>query len=248
MCPVHRLLVRIIPFSVLVIELGITATIPAQEFEANKSDTALPFPPVPFVHAIMKAPVRAPRKLHHRWLNSNTFSIAALVAGEAVDSWGTYRNLSHTKWICGNSPAFAGDYDTNVSGEISSSRDVQNACGLGPAGQSANWAFDVTQAGYFSEGGWVTQLHLAGNRNYAAVEGWNLANDVGWYLIARRLSKRKDWIGKFGPALNFGRGIVHLDLGIGNFIAVSHHQNPNTLNLHVPADSNFTAPRWWGRR
>ena len=42
--------------------------------------------------------------------------------------------------------------------------------------------------------------------------------------------------------------MVHLELGIGNFLTVSHHQNPNTLDLHVPKDSNYTAPRWWGKR
>ena len=67
------------------------------------------------------------------------------------------------------------------------------------------------------------------------------------YLFARHLGRRADWIGKCGPALNFGRGIVHLELGIGNFIAVGHDQNPNTLDLHVPKDSSYTAPRWWGK-
>ena len=60
------------------------------------------------------------------------------------------------------------------------------------AGQQANWAFDVSRVGYFSEGGWVTQFHLSGDRNYASVEGWNLVNDAGWYLIARRLGRRRD--------------------------------------------------------
>ena len=174
-------------------------------------------------------------------------SVAALVVGVAIDSWGTYRNMTHTKWVCGNSEAFAGGYDTNVPSRITNLGEVQSVCGPGPTGDSANWAFDVTQVGYFREGGWVTQLHLAGDRNYAGVEGLNLANDIGWYLLARHLGRRTDWIGKGGPALNFARGLVHLELGIGNFVAVSHHQNPNTLDLHIPADSNYTAPRWWGR-
>lgn len=194
----------------------------------------------------MRAPVQAPRA--HSWFTLNKISIAVLAAGEAVDSWGTYRNMTHTKWICGNSPAFDGAYDTNVPGQISSLRDVQSVCGVGPAGQSANWAFDVTRVGYFSEGGWVTQFHLADKRNYAGVEAWNLVNDVGWYLVARRLGKRTDWIGKWGrSALNFERGIVHFDLGIGNFVAVSRDRNPNTLDLYVPKNSNYTAPRWWGK-
>jgi hypothetical protein len=95
--------------------------------------------------------------------------------------------------------------------------------------------------------GWVTKFHLASDRNYAAVEGWNLVNDVGWYMVARHLGKRSDWIGKCAPGLNFGRGIVHLNLGIGNFIALRHHRNPNTLDLYVPKDSNYSEPRWWGK-
>jgi hypothetical protein len=175
-------------------------------------------------------------------------AIVALTVGEAMDSWGTYRNLKHTKWICGNSPAFADSYDMNVPGEISGPGDVQAVCGKSPLGGSANWAFDVSRLGYFSEGGWVTQFHLAGGRDFAAVEGWNLANDVGWYLVARHLGRKSGWIGRCGPLLNFGRGLVHLQMGIGNFIAVTRNQNPNTLNLYVPKDSNYSAPRWWGKR
>lgn len=231
----------------LVFAVGLTATIPAQEFNTNNSISDASLLEVPPVHALMR-PLQTPRILRSRWLTLNRTSIAALVAGEAIDSWGTYRNMTHTKWICGNSPAFAPGYDTNVPSEISSLRDVHTVCGPGPIGQSANWAFDTTRAGYFSEGGWVTQFHLAGDRNYAGVEGWNIANDIGWYLFARRLGKRTDWIGKSGSVLNFARGSIHLRLGIENFTAVSHHQNPNTLDLHVPKDSNYNSARWWGKK
>ena len=247
---INSLLVKLRPVSVLVVlmfSMGAATTSTAQEFAANNIYPDAPVPEVLHVHAIMKAPFRTPRTFKHRWLTLNSMSIATLVAGAAIDSWGTYKNMTHTKWICGNSPAFGGGYDTNVPDQISSLRDVQTVCGAGLAGQSANWAFDATQVGYFSEGGWVTQFHLTGDRNYAGVEGWNLANDVGWYLVARHLGRRTDWIAKCGPALNFGRGFVHLDLGIGNFIAVGHHQNPNTLDLHVPKDSSYTEPRWWGK-
>ena len=61
---------------------------------------------------------------------------------------GHVQNITHTKWICGNSPTFAGMFETNVPGQISSLRNVQTMCGAGPAGQSANWAFDVTQVAY----------------------------------------------------------------------------------------------------
>jgi hypothetical protein len=218
---------------VLMSVIDTTTTSTVQEFEANNIYLDAPIP-VLHVRAIMRAAVQTPQSVKRRWLTVKSMSVATLVAGEVIDSWGTYKNMTHTKWICGNSPLFAGGYDTNVPGQISSLRDVQTVCGVGVAGHSANWAFDVTQAGYFSEGGWVTQFHLAGDRNYAGVEGWNLVNDVGWYLLARHLGRRADWIGKCASGLNFGRGIVHLNLGIGNFIAVSHHQNPNALDLHVP--------------
>jgi len=197
---------------------------------------------------IESRPFQLPSPPKHRRSTLNTLSVITLVVGEGIDTWGTYRNMTHTKWVCGNSPAFSGAYDTNAPGDISSLNDVMNVCGTGPDGQSANWAFDVTRVGYFSEGGWVTQFHLADDRNFAAVEGWNLVNDFGWYLLARHLETKRNWIGKVGPALNFGRGIVHLDLGIANLLAVKHNQNANTTDLHVPPDSNFTAPRWWGRR
>jgi hypothetical protein len=220
----------------------------AQQFETKDIVATVRAPELVRASAITGPPVRLSQSPGHHRLTLNNLSIATLIAGEAIDSWGTYRNMTHTKWLCGNSPAFAGAYDTNVPAAISSLGDVMLVCGSGPGGQSANWAFDVTQRGYFSEGGWVTQFHLAGDRNFAAVEAWNLANDFGWYLIARHFAKRKDWIGKSGPALNFGRGIIHLELGIGNFMAVKHSQDPNSLNLHLPPDSNYSVPRWWGKR
>lgn len=244
----NRLWVTQVPISVLaflIFALG-AATILAQGFDSSSTFPDVRVPEHSHFRAIVQAPIQSSRNFGHRRLTLNSVSIAALVAGEAVDSWGTYKNMTHVRWVCGNSPAFAGAYDTNAPGEISSLRDVQTVCGAGPAGQSPNWAFDTTRAGYFGEGGWVTQFHLAGDRNYVAVEAWNLVNDVGWELVARRLGRRSGWTGKWGPALNFARGIVHLDLGIENLVAVSHHQNPNKLDLYVPKNSNYTAPRWWG--
>jgi len=185
---------------------------------------------------------------HRHWSTLRKVAVGTLIGGELIDSWGTYKNVTHTRWVCGNSPAFNGSYDTNATGELTSLPEVGAVCGIGPAGQSANWAFDVSRLGYFSEGGWVSQWHLSGERNFAGIEGWNLANDVGWYLVARQLEKRKGWIGRSGTALNFARGIVHLQLGIGNFTAIRNHRNPNTLDLHIPKDSHYNSPRWWGVR
>jgi len=217
---------------------------PAQQMETDHIAADAPRP----LRASMehKPQVESPRSPRLR-LSLNNLSVATLIAGEMIDSLGTYRNMTHHKWLCGNSHAFAGSYDTNVPGEITSLQDVKTMCGQGPGGRSANWAFDTTQAGYFSEGGWVTQFHLAGERNFAAVEAWNIGNDFAWYLTARHLERRGGWIGKIGRTLNFSRGIIHIHLGIGNLIAVRHTENPNSLNLHVPQNSNYSAPRWWGK-
>lgn len=244
--------VMLIIFFLIIITIpaasGAQAGVGAQEVDASNIYPDSPMPQVSGASAIIKAAVQTPQSRRRHRLTLNGLSVTALAAGEVIDSWGTYRNMTHTRWICGNSPAFAGGYDTNVPSEISGIDDVLSVCGSGPGGQPANWAFDVTREGYFSEGGWVTRFHLAGERNFIAVEGWNIANDFGWYLVARHIAKRADWIGKCGAALNFGRGIVHLNLGIGNFIAVSHHQNPNLLDLHVPEGSHYAQPRWWGSR
>lgn len=248
----NGLLVRVASVPILIgfmFAVGASAPSGAQDFTVSSLYPDIPSPRVPSVGATMKAPVQATSTFRHRWLTLNNGSIATLVVGAAIDSWGTYKNMTHVKWICGDSPAFAGGYDTNAPGEISSLDDVQGVCGVGPTGQSANWSFDTTRVGYFSEGGWATQFHVAGDRNYAAVEGWNIANDIGWYLFARHLGKRTDWMRRGGPSLNFGRGVIHLSLGVGNFIAVNHHQNPNTLDLHVPVNSNYrSSPRWWGKK
>lgn len=218
----------------------------AQELHAAKEYADAPASRIISMQPVSKVPEQLPPMPNKAHAIKTAIPVLTLIAGEAVDSWGTYRNMTHSGWICGNSAAFSGGYDTNVPAKIASLRDVERVCGTGPAGQTANWAFDVTQNRYFCEGGWVTQLHLAGRRNYAAVEVLNLANDIGWYLIARHLGRRSDWLRKVGPALTFGRGIVHLYLGLDNLTYVAHHRDPNRLNLYLPVGSNFTSPRWWG--
>ena len=116
-------------------------------------------------HAALEVPIQSSHNAKHRWLTLNRISLDTLIAGEVIDSWGTHRNITHTMWVCGYSSAFNGGYDTNVAGAISSLGDLQAVCGVGPAGQSANWDFDATRMGSFSEGGWVTQWHLSGARN-----------------------------------------------------------------------------------
>src|SRR5690348_6674014 len=90
--------------------IGATTTIQAQVLDANDPYPDAPVADTLHARAIIKAPVQALRAAKRRWLTQNSLSIATLVAGEAIDSWGTYRNMTHTKWICGNSAAFAPGY------------------------------------------------------------------------------------------------------------------------------------------
>src|SRR3569833_71877 len=149
--------------------------------------TELPSAPVPEMRSVIaKQPVAAPTK-PHRWLTLNNASLYFLFAGEALDSWTTYRNLTHPKWICGYSPAF-GSAATYISddGKHYDQRTIQHElCGPGPSGQLANYAYDVTRTGAFTESGWVTNLRLTGNRNVAGVLAWNFADDIGQVLIVR---------------------------------------------------------------
>jgi hypothetical protein len=203
------------------------------------------------VHAemgVFSAPRQSVRK---SIINLNTISIAVLAGGEALDSWTTYNNLTHPKWICGYSPAL-GSAVTYISddGKHYDPHTIQfELCGPGPSGQLANYAYDVTRTGAFTEDGWVTKLHLTGNRNVAGVLAWNVADDLGQLLVARYLGKRKSMVRKIAPGINFTRGIVHFQCGILNFQFARTHNNPGAWQFHLPSESYlYPNPRWWGRQ
>jgi len=192
-----------------------------------------------------------PVTVKHRWFTVNNVAFTVLVAGEGIDSWTTFKNLTHHKWICGYGPAF-GSAVTYISddGVRYDPQTVQHVlCGLGPSGQVANYAYDVTRTGAFTETGWVTQFHLAGSRNYAAVNSWNLADDLGQFLIARYLSKRKGPARRLGSALMFSRGIVRIYSGVLNIRFARKHRNPNGWYFNLPDEPHFyPGPRWWGKQ
>jgi hypothetical protein len=194
----------------------------------------------------------APRQpLRHRRINLTTVSIAVLASGEALDSWTTYKNLTHAKWICGYSPAL-GSAVTYISddGRRYDPHTIQfDLCGTSPSGQLANYAYDVTRTGAFTEDGWVTKFHLTSNRNVAGVLAWNVADDLGQLLVARYLGKRRSMIRRLAPGINFTRGIVHLQCGVLNFQFARTHSNPSTWQFHVPSESYlYPTPRWWGKQ
>jgi hypothetical protein len=198
--------------------------------------------------AVFSAPSQPARKSR---INLNTVSIAVLAGGEALDSWTTYKNLTHPRWICGYSPAL-GNAVTYISddGKRYDPHTIQfELCGTGPSGQLANYAYDVTRTGAFTEDGWVTKLHLTSNRNVAGVLAWNVADDVGQLLVARYLEKHRGMIRRIAPGINFTRGIVHIQCGILNFQFARTHNNPSTWQFHLPRESSlYPNPRWWGKQ
>lgn len=179
-------------------------------------------------------------------------SFAVLAAGEALDSWSTYVNLTHEKWICGYSNAF-GSSTTFISddGKYYDSHTVRDVlCGPSPSAERANYAYDVTRTGAFTETSWVRQFRLAAPRNYAGVAFWNLGNDAAQFLLARYLGKRVKGVGKFvGPSVVLGRGLVHLEEGILNIRFLRSHNDPNAWQFGVPNEASlFPGPRWWGKQ
>ncbi|HTM15588.1 MAG TPA: hypothetical protein VL135_01745 [Terracidiphilus sp.] len=213
--------------------------------------TDLPSAPVPVVRSGIATRSAATPVKQHRWLTLNNASVSFLFIGEALDSWTTYRNLTHPKWICGYSSAF-GNAVTYISndGERYDQRTIQRElCGPGPSGQLANYAYDVTRTGAFTETGWVTNLRLTSNRNVAGVLAWNIADDIGQVLIVRYLAKRSRLIGRIAPGMNFGRGIIHLDCGIQNLKFAQKHANAGAWQFQLPNESTlYPGPRWWGER
>ena len=236
--------------SAILLFLGSASLDRAQEIATNSFPEA-PVPAIHSVHALIKNPSAPQEPAHHRWLTLNNLSIAVLFAGEAFDSWSTYSNLTHPRWICGYSPAF-GTAVTYISdsGEHYDPQEIQNElCGPGPSGQLANYAYDVTRTGAYTETGWVTTLHLAGNRDFGGVLAWNLADDFGQMLAARYLSKKKGIIGKLAPGIDLSHGLVHVDCGVLNVQFARTHSNPNAWQFRLPNESSlYPTPRWWGRQ
>jgi hypothetical protein len=231
--------------------IGLKQCLTAQDLAEN----GLPEAPIPEMRAVASATMpAASRPQRHRWINPKNGSIAVLFAGEAFDSWTTYNNLNHHKWICGYSPAF-GNAVTYISddGKVYDPATIQNdLCGPSPSGQQANYAYDVTRTGAFTETGWTTSLRLTGSRDSASVIAWNIADDLGQVLAARylsnRLPRRDGLFRRIAPAINFARAIVHIDCGIQNLQFARHHSNPSSWDFNLPNQAVlYPAPRWWGR-
>lgn len=238
-------------FSILLFTVVVFAMVAGAQDVAINSLPDAPLPELPAVHGVIKNAPTSPPATRHRLFNLNNFSIATLIAGEALDSWSTHNNLTHPRWICGYSAAF-GDAATYISndGRHYDAETIQHVlCGPGPSGQLANYAYDVTRTGAFTEQGWTTQFHLAGNRDFASVEAWNLANDFGQLLVAHYLHKRKGPFRWIGPAMNFSHGSVHLECGILNIRFAREHSNAGSWQFGVPDESRlYPGPRWWGRQ
>lgn len=207
-----------------------------------------PAPQMP-AHSVLRSVSALQKPRSHRSLIR--ISIAVLAAGEALDSWTTYKNLTHPKWICGYSPAF-GNAVTYISddGKQYDPHTIQyELCKPGPSGQLANYAYDVTRTGAFTETEWTAKLHLAGQRNAAGVIAWNVADDAGQMLMAHYLGKRRGIIGRFAPGINFARGLVHFECGFLNLQFARTHTDASTWPFHLQNESTlYPGPRWWGRQ
>ena len=219
----------------------------AQDLASND----LPDAPSPEIRASIAILPAAPRPPMHRRLTWNNTSVSVLLAGEALDSWTTYTNLTHHKWICGYSPAF-GNAVTYISddGKRYDPPTIQHdLCGPSPSGRLANYAYDVTRTGAYTETGWVTTMGLSNNRNASGVLAWNIANDVGQIFVARYLAKRSKLVRRIAPGINFARGIYHFDCGIQNIQFARTHSNASTWQFRLPNEATlYPGPRWWGRQ
>jgi hypothetical protein len=207
--------------------------------------------PASEMRAVTAAVPVGPQSRDRRRFTLNKASVSFLAAGAALDSWTTYRNLTHRKWICGYSPAL-GNAVTYISddGKHYDPQTIQyGLCGPSASGQLANYAYDVTRTGAYTETGWVTTLRLSGNRNVAGVLAWNIADDFGQMLVSRYLGKRRGLTGRIAPTINFARGLVRLDCGIRNVQFARTHKNASTWQFQVPDESNlYPGARWWGRQ
>jgi hypothetical protein len=136
---------------------GLNSLVFAQELAVNSVPDA-PVPVLHGAHAILKSGNAPQMPVSRRWFNLKDFSIAFLAAGETLDMWSTHRNLTHPRWICGYSAAFgnAVTYISNDDKQYDPYTIQNNLCGPGPSGQLANYAYDVTRTGAYTEDGWVT--------------------------------------------------------------------------------------------
>jgi len=234
----------------LLIVISFGARINGQNIAKNELPDA-PVPGARGIHAVFKGHAAPRGPIRRRWLNLNTAAISLLAAGEALDSWTTYRNLTHPKWICGYSPAFGSSatYISNDGNRYDAHTIQYTLCGPDGSGRLANYAYDVTRTGAFTETGWVTKLHLAGNRDVVKVLALNVGDDVGQLLVARYLRRREGIIGKLAPGINFTRGLIHIDCGIRNLQFARSNSNATTWQFNLPNEATlYPGPRWWGRQ
>ena len=186
----------------------------------------------------------------HRWLTAYNASVATLIVGEVVDTWGTHRNMIHPKFLCGYNatPGFGAAIST-AKGDIGFQQ-IQSLCGE-PGGRSANFAYDVTQLGMYVEGGWAAKWGLAGNRDFARVAIANITNDLLHAVVIKYLSKKGGWRGKIGNATLLFHGEEHLRLGIANLRFVANNNDPSAVFQNHPNQMPIWAdstPCWWGKK
>jgi hypothetical protein len=184
----------------------------------------------------------------------------SLAGAEALDTLGTFRNMTHRRWLCGFTPLAGNGVMINghlfSPGSDSGAGTLARLCGVAQLAAGENYAVDVTKYDEsFTEGGWTVQMGLAGRRDFPAVEAWNLALD-GVGVVAQRFlpaTGRGRWARRVFIALNYAHGAAHVGGGVQclNFVD-SPKQTANGF-FESRADAAemvkiYPGPRWWGRR
>jgi hypothetical protein len=204
-----------------------------------------------FTRSLATPPTQT-KSIKHRWFTTYNMSIAALAVGEAIDTWGTHRNMTHPKFLCGYDPVLGGGGAISTTeGGTYDLYQLQALCGSSN-GLQANYAFDVTQLhGMFTDGGWAVKWGLAGNRDFVRVTVIDITGDLLHALAMKYLSKKGGWRSKVGNATLLLHAEEHIRLGIDNLRFVADNNDPNTVFKNHPNQMPMwtdSTPQWWGKR
>jgi hypothetical protein len=212
----------------------------------SSSSDASAFASAPMMMATQSTQPSPTKK--NRWMTAFNASVAALAAGDVIDSFGTRQNTRHHRFVCGHNPSIGAAISTGDSQDYNINN-LQAICGSSN-GINPNYAYDLTQLGMFIEGSGVTRLGWVGNRNYPRIQTAMIVGDVLNVLAVKYLSKKGGRLRKIGNLTLLLHAEEHARLGIDNLRAVGAESNPNTVfNLRPGSTPDWaTGERWWGNK
>lgn len=227
--------------AILCVWMGCSGSVCGQAFSSST------LPDAPEVQEA--GPPSAPAPHRHHW-SSSTIVLVALGAGEAVDSWGTYLNMTHPNELCGYND-YWGPGDYAVDNHVYSS---SSGPGVGRVhaicGPSANYVMNVSLLDKsFTETGWTVQWGLVkDDRHYRSVETLNVAADLfGVALEEYAVHKKVPWLKKVAEAANIAHAGAHFDGGVGDLLFIRHHSAGRFFQGDTAAfEIAYPDPRWWG--